>query len=280
MNKEQIDYWAGDGGRRWLAAEALSERTLRPFGAAAIKAAAPRAGESVLDVGCGTGGTTVELAQAVGPRGAVVGIDVSPLLLQAATARAAAAGLPTVSFVEADVQAHDLGTARFDLVFSRFGVMFFEDPVEAFRRLRAAAKPGGRLAFVCWQSFRENEWGLIPFKAAVPHLPPIPRPGPEDPGPYSFGDPARVQRILERSGWRDATLTAVAHGLELATGGGVEEAVHFATSLGPAARALAAAGDAERQRATEAIRAALAERLRPAGRVVLDGRAWVVTARA
>src|SRR5918997_3951556 len=171
MSNDQIEFWAGAGGRRWLDAEAFTARTVGPFGAAAMRAAAPQSGESVLDVGCGGGSTTIELAEAVGPGGTVVGIDVSPPLLDAARARAAPAGHTTVSFIEADAQTHDLGVGRFDLVFSRFGVMFFEDPVEAFRRLRGAAKPGGRLAFACWRSFKENPWGLIPFMAAVPHLP-------------------------------------------------------------------------------------------------------------
>lgn len=278
MSNDQIEFWTGEGGRRWLAAEALAERTVGPFGAAAMAEAAPQPGETVLDVGCGSGATTVELAQAVGPGGSVVGLDVSPPLLEAARARAAAAELATVSFIEADAQAQDVASARFDLVFSRFGVMFFDDPIAAFRRLRAAATPGGRLAFVCWRSIKENPWSFIPFMAAVPHLPPIPRPGPDDPGPYAFGDPDRVRRILGGSGWREATLEPVEH--VVALGGGLDEAVRFTQALGPAARVLASLAEPDRQRPVEAIRAALAAHLTPEGRVELGGACWVVTARA
>jgi SAM-dependent methyltransferase len=273
-------FWSGEGGRRWLAGEAFTARAVGHFGDAALAAAAPRSGERIVDIGCGTGVTTLQLGRAVGASGAAVGIDVSPDLLAVARERAAASDAKNVSFVDADAETQDLGREKFDLVYSRFGVMFFADPTAAFARMRTATKRDGRLAFVCWARFKDNPWGLVPFAAAAPHLPPMPPLGPEDPGPYSFGDPDRVRRILDGSGWTQVELSLVERPIALAVAGGVEEAASFCGSASPVSRLLANAPEAARERAVEAIRAALAPHAAPYGRVELPGRCWLVTARA
>lgn len=277
---DQVAYWSGEGGRRWLAGEIYFERAIAQFGAAALAAAAPRQGEQVLDVGCGTGGTTLDLARAVGPTGAVVGVDVSPLLADAARQRTAASGLRHARIVEANAQNHPFAPGQFDLVFSRFGVMFFHDPVPAFVNIRRAARRGARMVFLCWRRLADNPWAAMPLAAARPHLPPLPPPGPEDPGPFSFGDPDRVRRILGAAGWDDVSLESIEGRVALASAGGLDEALRVLSFAGPTARAMLPASEQQRERATAAIREALAPQVGPGGDVRLSGSCWLVRARA
>ncbi len=195
---EQAAFWNGPGGQGWLATyHQRIERSIADLGQDALAAAAAQPGEHVIDVGCGMGGTTADLARAVGPTGHVLGADISEPLIEAARSHR----VDNATFVVGDAVTYPFKAAAYDLVFSRFGVMFFGDPVAAFRNLRHALKPAGRLVFLCWRTPQENPWGLVPLRAAAPFLPPIPRPGPEDPGQYSFGDRARVERILKDAGF-------------------------------------------------------------------------------
>ena len=273
-------FWSGEGGRRWLAGEKYSRSAVAPFGRAALAVAAPRQSERVADIGCGTGETTFEIAEAVGERGSALGIDISADLLAVARERATHRGLSNVDFLEADVEEHELGRDHFDLVYSRFGLMFFSDPTAAFARLHRATKPHGRLVFVCWRTFKENPWGLIPFAAAAPHLPEIARLGPEDPGPFSFGDPARIERILKGSGWRDSNIAPLDLPVALAKSGGLDEAMPSCACIGAVARLLAVSSEQQRQAALSAIRLALEKHVRDDGRIELPGACWIVSARA
>jgi SAM-dependent methyltransferase len=277
---DQVAYWSGEGGERWLAMAAHVERVVAPFGAAALAAAAPRQGEQVLDVGCGTGGTTVELARGVGATGAVVGVDVSPTLAEAARQRLEASGMQHARVLEANAETHPFAPGQFDLVFSRFGVMFFHDPVAAFVNLRRATGAAGRMVFLCWRRLADNPWAAAPLEAARPHLPPIPPPGPEDPGPFAFGDPDRVRRILGAAGWRDVSLESVDAEVVLAAAGGIDDALAFLTRAGPTGRAMLRASEAERERASAAVREALAPKLGADGALRLPGSCWLVRARA
>jgi len=159
-------------------------------------------GQKVVDLGCGSGTTTLELAARVGPGGEVAGVDISAEMLARGRERAARAGTGNIEFVHADVQVHDLGEARFDAAYLRFGVMFFADPAAAFANVRRALRPGAALSFVCWQSVFDNEWMLIPGAAVASvtgSLPPMPGPG--EPGPFSLADPGRVRAVLEAAGF-------------------------------------------------------------------------------
>jgi SAM-dependent methyltransferase len=278
-NAEQIAYWNGAGGASWAVAAARRDRELDQLGKMAMDALAPSAGSSVLDVGCGAGTTTIELAGRVGPPGRVLGLDVSGPLLEIARRKAAVSGGRNVRFVQADAQDIALRTS-FDTVFSRFGVMFFTDPVAAFTSLRAAVRSGGRLGFVCWQGLADNPW-LRAANAALDGvagfaLPPVADAG--MPGPFSFADPGRVGRVLRAAGWDDVNTRPEADELVLdeAT---VAEHVTFAVRHGPAAAALAAAGDSVRAEAAQRVRAALLAFERD-GAVRFGRAVWVVTARA
>jgi len=239
-------------GQTWADLHEQLDRQVEPPGRAALELAAPAQGERVLDVGCGPGATTREIAAAVGPRGAVVGVDVAPMLLD--IARDKAAGLENVSFVEADAQTYEFEAGSFDLVVSRFGVMFFDDPTMAFANLRRACRAGGRLAFVCWGAPAENVLFLIGRKVAAELFPQNPAPAPDAPGPFAFADAERVRRILTDSGWRDIRIDAV--GVEIG-GASLDASVEMMTRAGPLGAALREMDASEEQRREAA------ERLRP-----------------
>ncbi len=273
-NADQIAFWNGAGGEKWLRSTERLERGLTPLGQAAIDAAQPKAGERVLDIGCGAGPTSQKLAQAVGSSGEVLGVDVSQALVAAAKQRAT--GMNNLRFTVADASAAKFD-GKYDLLFSRFGVMFFADPPGAFANLRRALKPGGRLAFVCWRAFKENGWAFIPFMAAVPHLPPIQRPEPNAPGPFAFADGDRVKGILEQAGFADVALKPF--DTKMANSNSLEEAVVFSSEIGPVSRVLSDASDEQRSKAVAAIRAALQKRLDDGAGLSLPAACWIVTAR-
>jgi SAM-dependent methyltransferase len=234
-------------------------------------------GTHVLDVGCGCGETTIELAGRVGPTGSVTGVDVSAPMLEAARARAA--GLPQVRFEEGDAQTHPFPPGRYDLLFSRFGVMFFTEPATAFTNLRRALRPDGRVAFVCWQPLGVNEWMLVPLKAAAQHLTLPAPPAPDAPGPFAFGDPARVRDILTGAGFDQIALEPVETTLVIGGGQSLEDAVELLLELGPTAALLRDADPALRPRVAGAVGEALRPFAGPGG-VRMAGAVWVVTARA
>lgn len=276
LHADQVAFWSGEGGAMWLNTEVRIEATLAGLGARALAAAAPRPGEAVIDIGCGTGPTTRALARAVAPSGRVLGLDLSATMVAEASRRAAAEGIGNIRFAAGDASIHAFEPAAADLLFSRFGVMFFGDPPAAFTHLRKALKPGGRLTFICWRPFKDNGWAFVPFMAAVPVLPPMPRPAPDDPGPFAFGDPARVTRILADAGFTDIATEPVDDTLSLSTVG-LDEAVAQATEIGPLARILRDAAPDLRTRVTDAVRAALARHLTPEG-IRLPAGCWVVKA--
>ena len=268
---EQAAYWKGPGGEGWLAAYMRIQRALGDIGDRALAAAAARPGEHVIDIGCGTGDTTAALAKAVAPGGHVLGVDISETLVGAARSHR----LHNATFVVGDAATHPFKAASYDLVFSRFGVMFFGDPVAAFRNIRSALKPAGRLAFVAWRTPQENPWGTVPLRAAQPFLPPQPRPGPEDPGQFSFGDRARVERILMSAGF--STLRIEPFDQLIWMGDSVAEVVAGAGRFGPLARAFANAEPEAVAKAKQAIAEVLAPHESSEG-VRLPGACWLVTA--
>ena len=277
-NPEQAKFWNDLGGQEWVALQDRLDRQLAPLGEAAIAVADPQPGQTVLDVGCGCGATTLTLAAAVGPAGSVRGLDISAPMTEVARARAAAAGLDQLDVEVGDAQDASLATGSYDLVFSRFGVMFFADPVAAFANLRAAAKPTGRLAFVCWAKPSENAWSAVTGRALMAVLPPQPVPDPLAPGPFAFADPERIRQILGDAGWQDIAIEEYRRTLQLGGSTDFDEIVDLSLRIGPASRALLGADDALRSAARDAI----VEALRPlhgADGVLLDGVCWIVSAR-
>jgi SAM-dependent methyltransferase len=278
-NAEQIAYWNEQAGRKWVAVQTLIDQQIRPLGLQAMARASLAAGERVLDVGCGCGDSTLELARRVAPSGSVLGVDISAPMLERARDQAVAAGA-AAQFERADAQTHRFEPAAFDALFSRFGVKFFADPVAAFTNLRRALRPGGRLAFVCWQAITENPWMFVPFGAALQHLPAPSIPPPGAPGPFAFADPQHVRGILSRAGFADVALESVSMSLSVGGGQDLDTTVDFLLQMGPAARALGEAPDpAVIPLVTAAVREALLPYQTPDG-VRMDSASWVVTARA
>jgi SAM-dependent methyltransferase len=273
-NAEQIEYWNKQAGPKWVAEVTRMDALITPLGQLALEAAQPRPGERVLDVGCGTGQTSVQLVAKVGPGGSVSGVDISTPMLEWARKRVRDAGLSNVQFENADAQTHALPASHFDLCFSRFGVMFFIDPVAAFKNLARALKPGGRVAFVCWQPFLQNAWVREPMLAIskVVQLPPPPPPG--TPGPFAFGESERTRGILEQAGFADVSLAGKTAQLKL--GQTVDEASAFAIEIGPVGAQLRDAPESIRRNAAAAIRDALAPHAGPQG-VALGCAVWIAT---
>jgi SAM-dependent methyltransferase len=276
-NAKQIEEWNGAKGERWLEEFAVVDRELVAFGRRAMDQAAIRAGERLLDIGCGTGETTVELAQRAGTTGSALGVDVSRLLLERARDLARKAQATNVSFEEGDAQTYAFAPASFDLVFSRFGVMFFEDSDAAFRNLKAALRPGGRLTFVCWRSLQESEFFAIPMAAALKRLPPPAPVDPDAPGPGAFANPDRVHGILSRAGFTEIAIDPID---EKVGGSTLDRTVETLTRMGPATALISAAPPEVQEAIVADVRAALKPLARPDGTVFLGAAAWLASARA
>lgn len=274
-NADQIAYWNETGGLTWASLQERLDRQIDPLGQRAIAALEPKPGERVLDIGCGCGQTSLELAEAVGPGGAVTGLDISRPMLKVAADRARAAGAGQARFIEADAQVHAFEPASVDAVFSRFGVMFFSDPTAAFANIRTALRPGGRMAFVCWRTMPENAFMALPLRAALAHVPPPPPPQPGALGPFAFADAERLRGILAAAGFTDIAI--VPHDQKIGSGD-LEQTLALSLKIGPLGAMLRENPD-RRDQVVDAVRDALRPHEEPEG-VMLDAAAWIVTARA
>lgn len=207
-NRDQSVLWNSTGGRAWVVNQATMDRMFEPFEPILMDALPAGAGQCVLDVGCGTGATTLAAAQRTGDQGECIGVDISAPMLALARERAAQAGI-AARFVEADAQTHAFPPASFDRIVSRFGVMFFDDPVAAFTNLRRAARPGAAMRLVAWRSPDENAFMTTGERAAASLLPDLPVRQPNAPGQFAFADRARVAAILTQAGWSDIDIQPI-----------------------------------------------------------------------
>jgi ubiquinone/menaquinone biosynthesis C-methylase UbiE len=274
-NADLAAYWNGPGGRRWTERGDAPEAIFAPIAQLLYARARLSPGERVIDIGCGGGATTLAIAEHVGAAGGVIGVDVSALMIARARERVDATGAAT--FVLADAGSHDFSAGWADLLFSRFGVMFFVDPVASFANLRKGLARGGRVVFACWREAKRNPWQMIALKAACKHVPRLPEVGPEDPGPFSFADERRVRRILGAAGFEQIALTPVDLELDVAAGQGLEAALGALQQIGAASRALEDQPDALRAAAVAEMRAALAP-LQRGSSVPLGAAIWIVEA--
>jgi SAM-dependent methyltransferase len=276
FHQDQVAYWGGAGGDRWIGEAARTEIMLSRVADLLYPRARLKPGETVLDVGCGLGPTTLELARRVAPGGRAVGLDVSSAMIELARKRAT--GVANVEFIAGDAATHRFAAPFADVLFSRFGVMFFGDPTAAFANLRHAIKPSGRVQFACWRPLKENQWMLTPLMAAYEHLPRLPSAAPDEPGPFSFGDPDRVTRILTGAGFAKPEFTPADLSFDLAGGAGIDAAVHQAMNIGATSRALQDQHDNVRAAVAQAIRKALTPYAK--GQTVeLPGAVWLVESR-
>jgi ubiquinone/menaquinone biosynthesis C-methylase UbiE len=277
LNADQIAYWNGPAGQHWVDRQKTQDIVLTPISEILIERANAKAGERIIDVGCGCGATSLALAQKVGPTGYVLGVDISAAMLNRAR-QVAPADLP-VHFALADATVYPFQHASFDLVVSRFGVMFFAEPALSFANLHRALRRSGRVAFACWREPRENPFFMVPLQAAYKHAPKLPQLGPDDPGPFSFASEQRVRRTLSEAGFQDVTMEPCNLSLDIAVGRGLEAAVQSTLEIGPTARALAEQSPAVIAAATNSIREALESFVRDQT-VLLPAAIWIVTAKA
>jgi ubiquinone/menaquinone biosynthesis C-methylase UbiE len=277
QNADQIAYWNGPGGQSWADRQAVQDILLAPILDILIDRAKPKTGERVIDIGCGSGATTIAFAEKAGPSGHVLGIDVSGPMLERARQRATP-GM-SLEYALADATVYAFEPASFDLLASRFGVMFFADPAVSFANMRKALRSSGRLAFICWRDPRENPFFMAPLQAAYKHVPKLPQQGPEDPGPFAFASEERVRRILGAAGFQDVEMEPCPLSLDAAIGRGLDAAVQGALEIGPASRALQDQPPELRAAAAASIREALAPFVK-GNSVLLPASIWIVTARA
>ncbi|MEU9117484.1 methyltransferase domain-containing protein [Streptomyces sp. NPDC048483] len=274
-NTAQAEAWNGDDGAYWTRQRERHEAMYHHLTPHLMAAAGLRADSRVLDVGCGSGGTSLEAAR-VATAGSVLGVDLSGQLLAGARERAAEAGLAQVRFEKGDAQVHPFESAAFDVAISRFGVMFFADPKAAFAHIAGALRPGGRLAFLCWRGLMENAYLTVPFGAIAPYLPLPDLGAPGAPGPFSLDDPDRIRTLLNGAGFEGIAVRPVDEPMPMGTD--VDDVVGYQLGM-PMARTMLAGADEDAQsKAIAALREAVAAHQGPDG-VALGSAAWLVTAR-
>ncbi len=276
-NTDQIAYWNGQAGEKWVRNANRLDALLEPFADEVLETVSLIEGEHVLDVGCGAGALTLKAAFQVGAQRGAIGIDVSKPLLSLARRRASERGAAT-TFEEADAGAYR-SERPVDAMISRFGVMFFDDPIAAFANLRENLRPDGRMTFACWQSLSENDWARAPLEAALPLLSEPPAaPPPGSPGPFAFADKDRVTTLLKEAGWKGVTIHPWLGRVTL-PGGSVAEAASFMVELGPVARLVSDAG-ADLSRVEEVLADRLAAHTEQNGRINMPAAVWIVSATA
>ncbi|MEM7171651.1 MAG: methyltransferase domain-containing protein [Pseudomonadota bacterium] len=233
-NEEQIDYWNSAAGRKWVILQEQIDEVLGSLNHPLLAKAQPSAGESVLDVGCGTGAFTMALGHQVGASGQVLGLDIAAPLLERAEQRRQAAGMDQLCYRQADAQTHSFDGRSLDLIASRFGVMFFDDPVAAFANMRQALRPGGRLYFASWSALADNPWFKVPHDAAVAQLGQGSPAPPRAPGPMAFAEIDYVRDILEEAGFIE--VGGQPETIFLVKDAPLDQVAHLACQLGPVSR--------------------------------------------
>lgn len=269
-NEDQKEYWNDSAGEQWVAQQVVMDKTLAKVTESLMTVAAPQEGERVLDIGCGTGETSVIAADAGAQ---VTGVDISEPMLALANKRMEGRG----EMIVADASEYR-SEDGFDLVMSRFGVMFFDNPEAAFANINGNLKADGRICFACWRAPRENDWVMVPMMAVKPFMPEEPEPDPHAPGPFALANNERIRGILGGAGFSEINIEPVDIDMVLADGGGLDQAMLFVTKIGPTARAMSEVDEATRADMHDALRQAL----RPHegnGRVALKGAIWIVQAR-
>ncbi len=275
-NNEQIRHWNSEESRHWVAHQERYDAMLAPFVDRLLEVARLSGTDRVLDVGCGCGVTTLTAGSVV-PSGSAVGVDISAPMLEVASRRATKATLSNVSFVEGDAQTHPFSAGEFDVVISRFGVMFFDDPESAFNNLAASMAPGGRMAFVCWQDMAKNPFVLVPGIALAEHVP-LPDLGPAGaPGMFALADPARIQSILTDAGLEEVSIDSLIEEILLGGGGSLDDAVQFLRYGGMGRAVLDGVDEATQDQVKVAVSEALAPFLTSEG-VRIGCAAWLVSA--
>jgi SAM-dependent methyltransferase len=274
-NAEEAEAWDGEDGDQWVEHEERYNAVNRRHGLRLLDAAGIAPDHHVLDIGCGCGESTRDAAR-LATEGTALGVDLSSQMLARARERSRAEGLTNVRFQQADAQVYPFEDQAFDQAISRFGAMFFGDPVAAFRNIGRALRPSGRLALLAWQGLAENEW-LLALRTALAVGRTLPEPPVGEPGPFGLADPAAVRRILTAAGFEAIDLEPVHESIIL--GADADDAFGFVRSLAMTQRLLNGLDAPTAARALEALRATLAAHATAEG-VLFDSGAWLITARS
>lgn len=280
VNTDQAEHWSGKAGEVWVREQAMFDGLMAPVLDLLLARAGLAHGDHVVDIGCGTGAGMIAEAGIVGESGHVTGLDVSMPMLELARQRLDAEGLANVTCLLADAQVHDFADMTAHHLVSRFGVMFFADPVAAFANMRTALKPGGRMTFVCWAGMAGNPWFRIPSEAAKTVVGAPPPQDPRAPGPMAFSEAGYVEGILESAGFDGIGLTT--EEVILTPIGDLEQNATFASREGPAGRIVKdmGGGHAEYAAVAAKLRDALEKFETPDGALRIPGRVHVVSATA
>jgi ubiquinone/menaquinone biosynthesis C-methylase UbiE len=278
-NAEQREYWNGEAGERWAQQDEMMAALLEPIARSLLEHADLSGVRGAVDIGCGGGSQSLLLAERLGPSGRVLGVDISGPLLAVARERAAtaSANAAAMDFVHADATSYTFEPGAFDLLFSRFGVMFFDDPVAAFTNLRSALGANGKLAFTCWQSVQDNPWIWLALQAALRFVPPPEAADPDAPGPFSFADPSRLKSVLGDAGFRDIAIEHHPVTLRWAAADTLAGNVAGLIQMGPVSSLLVDQDDTVRQQVLEAVVEVMGEFYHDDA-LNLPAAAWLVTA--
>lgn len=277
-NSDMSEFWNTTGGQMWVDNQTIISSSMTPLGQVAMNALHLAEGDRVLDIGCGFGDTSFEISQRVGADGWVLGVDISRIIIASAKQNMLSKKHRNIDFECIDAQTHKFPESIFDAVYSRLGVMFFEDSEAAFSNIRQSLTPGGHMAFVCWQPMEAIEWISLPLEIVASYVSLPPSSSPESPGPFSFGDPGKVKQVLNSAGFVDIEIESSIS--KICIGVNTDEALNFLTHIGPAGKIL---DDPEiniaiQTRFTAELRSVLSSRLTDRG-VELGAATWIVSAR-
>ena len=248
---EQAALWNGPSGQSWVEAQELLDEMFAPFEDLLVEVAAAKPRTRVLDVGCGTGSTTLAVKRRLGPDSECVGVDISLPMLELARARATREQL-LIDFICANAEQHAFDRGSFDLIVSRFGVMFFNDSIRAFENLRRSARANADLCVIAWRSVAENPFMTAAERAVAAFLPGLAARDLDGPGQFRFAESNRVRQILEHSGWKEVDIRPI----DVECRFPEAELMGYVTRLGPLARALRESDEGTKARALAAVRPA------------------------
>ena len=275
INQEQKEFWNEKKGKIWVSLESNIDKMLGPLGHHAIKILNPKSGEKILDIGCGTGSTSQSLSKLVGENGLITGIDISEPILNFAKNQLENRNIKNIDFIQEDAQTFNLSNFNYDAIFSRFGIMFFEDPFFAFKNIKKSLNSRGRITFICWSNREENDWITLSSKVASQFLELPPKNNPREPGPFAFEEYSYIKEILTKSGWKNINIKN--HKENIIVGKTLYHAAAFLSKMGPMSVPFENSNEKTKAKVIEALKECYSKYLIPKG-VEFHFSTWIVSA--